>query len=170
MDDLLEALGGLGDSEWPQDEDDEEEEEDNLRGGDDAAGAAATAGAGAAVSRVALSELTAERFRAEFLEARRPVVVEDYGGAAVPLRLTVEHFASAYGKSSVPVDFGGPGEQVVELARFLAFSDPALRRLYLRNLQARTATPCYAPHLHDPLPSAPDSHPPNNLPYLSATV
>ena len=141
MDDLLEALGGLGASEWQQDEDAEEEDES----GCDAAGAGTTG----AVSRVALSELTAEQFRTEFLEPRRPVVVEDYDGAAVPLRLTVERFASTYGRSSVPVDFGGPGEQVVELAQFLAFTDPALRRLYLRNLQARTISlhphrPCSA--------------------------
>lgn len=122
MDDLLEALDGLGDSGFQEEEEEEGEGEED------------------SVARVGLSELSEERFREEFLLPRRPVVIEDHAGVCVPLHLTAQYFADVYGRRSVPVDFGGAGERVVELDAYLAFSDPELRPLYLRNLQVRHST------------------------------
>jgi hypothetical protein len=139
MDDLLEALEALDGSDGEQvgwdDVDDDEE----------TAGGAAVPGGAVEVQRVSLSDLTAERFRTEFLQPGRPVVIEDHEGRAVPLHLTVDYFLRNHGGISIPVDFGGPGEQLVTLSAFLEFRDPVLRRLYLRNLQACRSLPSRLP-------------------------
>ena len=85
------------------------------------------------LERVALGDMTAERFVAEFESQNRPVVITN-AEAILPMQLDLDYWRTEYGEADVPLEINSKAMRRAQLRDYLAFDDLELNKLYLRNL------------------------------------